>query len=69
MHLFAGWERSRRPPVVKARDLICYWANLELGISITALAKKFGLSQPTVSVAVRRGEKLTKENKYTLMED
>lgn len=61
------WEKSRRPQVVKARDLICYWANLELGISITALAKQFGRSQSTVSVAVRRGEKLAKENQYTLM--
>ena len=61
------WEKSRRTQVVKARDLICYWANLELGISITAFAKHFGLSQPTVSVAVRRGEKLAKENQYTLI--
>lgn len=60
------WEKSRRPQVVKARDLICYWANLELGVSITALAKQFGLSQPTVSVAVRRGEKIARENQYTL---
>ncbi len=61
------WEKSRRPQVVKARDLTCYWGNLELGISITALAKQFGLSQPTVSVAVRRGEKLAKENQYILI--
>ena len=62
------WEKSRRPQVVKARDLICYWANLELGISITALAKQFGLSQPTVSVAVRRGENIAKENQYILID-
>jgi len=61
------WEKSRRPQVVNARDLICYWANLELGISITALAKRFGRSQSTISVAVRRGEKLAKDNQYTLM--
>ena len=63
-----AWEKSRRPQVVRARDLICYWGNLELGISITTLAKKFGLSQPTVSVAVRRGEKYANKNQYTLVE-
>jgi REP element-mobilizing transposase RayT len=62
------WEKSRRPQVVKARDLVCYWANLELGISITALAKQFRRSQSTISVAVRRGETLAKENQYTLMD-
>ena len=62
------WEKSRRPQVVKARDLTCYWANLELGISITALAKQFRRSQPTISVAVRRGEKLAKESQYMLMD-
>ena len=62
------WEKSRRPQVVKARDLICYWANLELGISITSLAKQFERSQSTMSVAVRRGEKLAKENHYRLMD-
>lgn len=63
-----AWEKSRRPQVVRARDLICYWGNLELGISITTLAKKFGLSQPSVSVAVRRGEKYANKNQYTLVE-
>ena len=61
------WERSRRPQVVKARDLVCYWAHIELGVTITALAKQFGLSQPTVSIAVRRGEKHAKKNQYALM--
>jgi putative transposase len=60
------WEKSRRPQVVMARDLISYWANLELGISMTTLAKRFGLSQPAVSMAVRRGEKLVRKNNYSL---
>ena len=61
-------EKSRRPLVVKARDLICYWSNHELGISMTTLANKFALSQPAVSYAVRRGEKIVKNNNYSLLE-
>ena len=60
------WEKSKRPRVVMARDMVCYWGNTELGISMTTLSKKFGLSQPAISIAVRRGEKLIKSNKYTL---
>jgi REP element-mobilizing transposase RayT len=63
------WERSRRPQVVAARDLLCYWASKELRMSATDLAKKLNLTQPAVSIAVRRGEKLAKENEYFLMEE
>lgn len=63
------WERSKRPRVVMARDLACYWGNTELGISMTALSKKFGLSQPAVSIAVRRGETLARKYQYTLTDD
>jgi hypothetical protein len=62
------WERSRRPHVAAARDLLCYWATKELGISSTDLAKKLKLTQPAVSIAVRRGEKLATEKRYVLME-
>jgi len=60
------WEKSRRPPVVRARSLLCYWAAKELGISATELAKRFQQTQPAVSIAVRRGEKLAKEKGYVL---
>ena len=63
------WEQSRRPLVVNARDLLCYWASKELGMSKTDLAKKLNLTQPAVSLAVRRGEKVAKNNQYQLMED
>jgi REP element-mobilizing transposase RayT len=62
------WERSRRPQVVAARDLLCYWASKELGMSATDLAKRLNLTQPAASIAVRRGEKLARKNQYLLME-
>ena len=62
------WEKSRRPQVVAARDLLCFWASTELGMSATDLAKRLNLTQPAVSIGVRRGEKIAIENKYFLME-
>ena len=60
------WEKSRRPRVVKARDLLCYWASIELLMTKTDLSKRLNLTQPAVSIAVRRGEKIAKENQYKL---
>ncbi len=63
------WEQSRRPQVVDARDLLCYWASKELVMSKTYLAKRLNLTQPAVSIAVRRGEKIAGENQYQLIDD
>ena len=60
------WEKSRRPMVVEARDLLCYWASKELVMSKTDLAKRLNLTQPAVSIAVRRGEKIARESQYEL---
>jgi REP element-mobilizing transposase RayT len=46
---------------VEARDLVCYWASRELGISQVSLARGFGVTQPAVSAAIRRGEKIVSE--------
>ncbi|NIS78970.1 MAG: transposase [Anaerolineales bacterium] len=45
---------------VEARSIVCFWAMRELGISQTVLAERFGISQPAVSMAVSRGERLAK---------
>ena len=66
MPLEIVWERSRRPQVAVARSLLCYWASIELSISMTDLAKRLNLTQPAVSIAVRRGEKFASENQYQL---
>jgi REP element-mobilizing transposase RayT len=63
------WEKSRRPRVVDARDLLCYWASKELVMSKTDLAKRLNLTQPAISIAVRRGEKIARENQYQLIDD
>jgi hypothetical protein len=60
------YSKGRRKVQVEARDLLCYWAVRELGISCTDLAKQLGMTQPGVGYAVNRGEKIAKENKYQL---
>ena len=61
------WEKSRRPPVVQARSLLCYWASREMGLSTTEIAKRLGLTQPAVSIAVRRGQEIARQNGYVLL--
>ena len=51
---------------VEARDIICYWASTELGISQVNLAKKFGVSQPAICTAIRRGNKIIREKELKL---
>jgi hypothetical protein len=52
--------------IVDARSILCYWAVRELDISATDLAKKLRLTQPAVSISVKRGEKLAKEKGFVL---
>lgn len=47
--------------IVRARSVFCYWAVRELGETETSLAKRLTLTQPGVSLSVKRGEKIVKE--------
>jgi REP element-mobilizing transposase RayT len=58
--------RGRQKDRVEARDLLCYWCAMELGISMADLAKKLGMTISAVSYAVQRGEKTAKEGDYQL---
>ena len=62
------WEKNRRPQAVQARSLLCYWAARKLGMSMTEIAGRLGLTQPAVSVAARRGEVIAKQNGYSLFD-
>jgi REP element-mobilizing transposase RayT len=61
------YSKGRRKVQVEARDLLCYWAVRELGISCTDLAKQLEMTQPGVGYAVNRGEKIAKVRKYQLL--
>ncbi|HDZ89133.1 MAG TPA: transposase [Deltaproteobacteria bacterium] len=57
-----GRQRDR----VIARDLLCYWTVVELGIPMVDLTRKFDLTPAAVSSAVQRGEKMAKKKDYQL---
>jgi hypothetical protein len=62
------WESSRRRQTVRARSLLCYWASRELGLSMTEIGKRLGLTQPAVSIAASRGKEIAGQAGYLLME-
>ena len=51
------WKKGNHPETVRARSLLCFRAVRELGITMTELAVRLGLTQPVVSICVKRGEK------------
>jgi REP element-mobilizing transposase RayT len=57
---------SKRSAIVKARNMVCFWAYTHLGMNQTQLALKFGVSQPAVCAAVQKGQKIIEQNKYDL---
>ena len=54
--------------IVRARSIVCYWAARELGISQGVLAKKFKISQPAISLAIKRGEKRVNFYNFSLID-
>jgi putative transposase len=60
------WAKGRYRRIVESRSLLCYWAVREMGESMTALARKLGLSIPSVSESVIRGGRIAKEKGFQL---
>jgi hypothetical protein len=58
--------RGRQKDRVRARDLLCYWSVVELGMPMVDLARKFDITPAALSYAVQRGEKMVKERGYQL---
>ena len=65
--LTEAFRFSGYPDTVDARSVLCDWAERELGISTLALSQRLGISQPTASQSVKRGEKFVKEKNLKLM--
>ena len=62
------WAKGKYQKIVDARSLLCYWAVRELGIPMSHLSIKLGISIPSVSMSVRRGQRIAEENEFTLLE-
>lgn len=62
-----AWDKS--PQTVRARSLLCFWANRKLGMSTIEIARILNMSQPAISRSSRRGEKIARENHFELIKD
>jgi REP element-mobilizing transposase RayT len=60
------WLPGKQPLRVKARSLACFWAVQELGLTTSELAARMRLSQPAISLAVQRGERIAREMDWQL---
>ena len=60
-----GKQRQR----VKACSVLCYWAVRELDINMVERCHRIKLSAAAVSLSVQRGEKIVRENNYTLVDN
>lgn len=58
--------RTKKPHTVKARNLLCFWANRELGMSTVDISRRLQISQSAVSRAARRGEQLAAQFGFNL---
>ena len=59
-------RKGRQRDRVQARDLLCYWSAIELGIPMVDIAKRLDMTLAAISYAVKRGETIAKENNYCL---
>jgi hypothetical protein len=64
-HDLSGKGRQKR--LVEARSLYCFWAARELGVSQKDLALHFCLTEPAISYAVTRGQRIARERGYSLL--
>jgi len=62
------WTRGRYRRVVEARSLFCYWSVRELGVPMSSLARRLGISTPAVSKCVTRGQNIAKTRGCSLLE-
>ncbi len=62
-------DSARDHRSVQVHSLLCYWATRELGISQSQLAQTLHITQPAISQAVKRGAKLVKQHRYSLIEE
>ncbi|MDD5204760.1 MAG: transposase [Desulfobacterales bacterium] len=61
------WAKGRYRRIVEARSLLCYWAVRELGVTMSSLSRRFGISIPAVSKSVSRGKELAASRGCSLL--
>jgi putative transposase len=61
------WAEGKHRRIVEAWSLLCYWAVRELGVPMSSLGRKLGISIPSVSESVTRGQRIAEEKGCLLM--
>jgi putative transposase len=61
------WAKGRFRQTVEARSLFCYWAVRELGVPMSILGRKLGISIPSVSKSVIRGQAIADSKGFSLL--
>jgi len=62
------WAEGKSRRIVEARSLLCYWAVRELGMPMSSLSRRLGISIPSVSDSVARGQRIADERNCPLLE-
>jgi len=57
---------GKQQQTVKARSLVCFWANREFGMTTVDIAKRLNICQSAVTRSSLRGEKIAKDNQLAL---
>ena len=60
------WKPGKHRQRVRAKSLLCYYANRERGISMVELSRRMGVSNMAISCAVQRGEDIANDIKISL---
>jgi len=59
-------RKGRENNVSRAKNILSFWANRELGISGKEIADYFGVSGPAISYSIKQGEKYARQNDINL---
>jgi REP element-mobilizing transposase RayT len=59
-------RRDKQSQTVRARSLVCFWANRELGMSTVEISRRLQISQSAVSRAASRGEQIAAQFGFNL---
>ena len=62
------WGEGKYRLTVEARSLLCYWAVRKLGVPMSSLSRKLGISIPSVSESVTRGRRIADAKGCRLLE-
>ena len=60
------WKPGKHRQRVRAKSLLCYYANRELGVSMAELSRRMGVSIMAISYAVQRGENIANDIEISL---